>query len=136
MRRMLVAGMLVVPVMLACVTVAPIQQRALGPVAPDSAYGCALAQVDHLGYTLTASDRASGFLTAERRYTRRVAYAARDVLSVAISRQSGGQTEVHVTGTSDLANREGVLGPTGPTDQVTADAAAISKTCSGGAAGA
>jgi hypothetical protein len=109
----------------------PLELRESALVAPDAAYGCALGLVDSLGYTLRASDRASGFLSAGRAYTV-FAGQRRDQLTVAILKVND-STQVHVTAkTTDVtAKQDGADNATtiGASDKLASDAILILSRC-------
>lgn len=103
MRRMLTPGVVVLLplIVAACATasVAPEQFRVLSPVPVKTAYSCVQALVDSLGYTVTSSDRASGFLASQRLNNAGTGW---DMLTVSLLKQADGRTELHVTAASDF----------------------------------
>lgn len=105
----------------------PKQYRVDSAVAPATAYGCAQALVDSLGYTVRASDLAGGFLRAEREYLLGSRY---DVLTLAVLKATDGQTEVHVT----AETQDGGRGPAPRSSRVMSDANRLLTQCGGSTA--
>jgi hypothetical protein len=125
---------LIAVVGIACApNVTPQQYRVLTPVPSKTAYACALALVDSLGYTLKSSDRASGFLTSEKTFNKGRGW---EVLTVATLNASSDKTELHVTAETDvdvMDLKSGILTrtPTTPDGTALEDAGIVITHCGG-----
>lgn len=108
-----------------CCSIGPKQYRTTTPLAPKSAYECALSIVDSLNYTLRSSDRTGGFFTAEKSYLLGSRY---DVLTVSTLKRGGGTTELHVTAETDGVDQNG-RGATILSGGVQADANLVMGRC-------
>jgi hypothetical protein len=102
----------------------PTQWRSVTPASVDVTFACAQTVVDSLGYSVTASDKASGFLRAQNV----INTDTRDILLVTVV-QSGTGTELHVTGESYGMITAAAKGMTHPSDKVVQDGSFIIARC-------
>lgn len=106
----------------------PSEWRAVTPVTADATFACVQAVVDSMGYVVTASDKAGGFLRGQHRVN---AVTHDDILVTAVPNATG--TELHVTAESFgvVANgtKAGGPGMTAPSDKVVEDGSFVIARC-------
>jgi hypothetical protein len=131
---------------LALVLVAGCSTKPLAVISPttlpmDAAFDCAFRQLNVLGYTVTSTDKAAGYIYAEKQ-TRSKSLgvlggnASYDRLTVAIYDADSTLHKIRVIASSEKEAHSLVgvqLSPRRPSDQVKADADALLAACEKGA---
>lgn len=111
------------------------------PSPTDAAYACALRQVNELGYTVIAADKASGFISGMKQTFGRFAplvggKAKRDQLNVAVYPADSGSGRMRITASSERETRtilKTSIDGISPSARVRGDASAILSACTDGA---
>jgi hypothetical protein len=117
----------------------PTSYHSLTPATSDVAYNCALRRVNELGYTVTETNKESGFIVGDKQtstWTEGITGRRHfDRLTVSIYAADTAWRAVRVTAASMQERTRafsGSLSPTSTRDQVKADATAVVTACTDG----
>jgi hypothetical protein len=107
--------------------------RAVAPADPDTTYDCVLREVGRSGYRVTDADRASRFVRAEKQTDAPdfldVGYWAWDELTLVVTRDEAGGSELHITPSRSTQGEDEPRGGSGPSIEADADAVRIAQRC-------